>query len=111
MLPRRYRLEAKDFPRVNKEGMAYFSPSFILKKLKKRQENSRFAFIVSKKISAKATERHRITRKAREAVRLLLPYLSCCFDVIIVARPKAKEKIEGIPQEIKELLKKANILR
>ncbi len=111
MLPRQFRLPAENFPKVYKEGATYYSSSFILKKLRKNQKNTRFAFVVSKKISQKSTVRHKITRKAREAVRLLLPSVFSNLDIIIIAKPSAIKNIEKIPQEIKSLLNKAKVFK
>ena len=50
---------------------------------------SRFGFIVSRKVAAKATQRNLIKRRIREVVKNLLPVLKTGQDVLIITKPAA----------------------
>ena len=94
MLPKINRLrKTKDFEGVFKSKKGYFfSKEKILIKVKKNNlENSRFGFVVGRKVSKKATERNLIKRKLREAVRKNLPKIKKGIDVVIVVKPGFKE--------------------
>jgi len=87
MLPKKNCLKKeKDFAKVFKEGQN-FKEDFLYLKIKKNNlKSSRFGFIVSKKVSKKATSRNKIKRRLREIVRIKLPFIKKGIDgVIIVA--------------------------
>lgn len=87
MLPKVNSLKKKkDFEKVFKEGQS-FKESFLYLKIKKNNlKSSRFGFVVSKKISKKATIRNKIKRRLREITRIKLPFIKKGIDgVIIVA--------------------------
>ncbi len=47
---------------------------------------TRFCFIVSKRVDKRATVRHRVKRRLREAVRKRLPELRSGYDVVIIGK-------------------------
>ena len=71
MLARKFRLSgAKNFQRVQKEGQVFQSQNFGVAYIARGDaEPSRFAFIVSTKISKDAVDRNRFKRTMSEAVR------------------------------------------
>lgn len=70
MLPKKNRLNLrKEFSALKKDGKMVNSESFGF--LFKREEFSKFGFIVSTKISKKAVERNLIKRRLSEIVRQL----------------------------------------
>ncbi len=106
MLPLKNRLKKEeDFKKVFKEGRG-FKEGFLY--LKAKKGSLRFGFVVSKKVSPKASVRNKIKRKMREAVQKELPSLKKRADCVIVALPGLKEtgKIE---ESIKKLLRKAKL--
>ncbi|MDP2741078.1 MAG: ribonuclease P protein component [bacterium] len=60
----------KDFETIFKNGKTFKEGFLILKIIKNNLETNRFGFIISQKVSKKATVRNRIKRKLREVVRL-----------------------------------------
>lgn len=71
MLTKENRLrKKKDFEIIFKNGKTFKEGFLILKIIKTNLEKNRFGFIISQKVSKKATVRNRIKRKLREVVRL-----------------------------------------
>jgi len=105
MLPLQNRLKKKkDFERVFKGGRGYQEGFLFLKLLKNGLTVSRFGFVVSQKISKKATLRNKIKRRIREAVRKALPNIKPGFDGVWVALKgleiKDFKETEGIVQKL-----------
>ncbi len=93
MLPKTYRLaKKKDFELVFKNGEAIKGDFLLIKLLKSQLKNSRFGFIVSKKVSNKAHVRNKIKRQMRAVVLKELVNLKKSEDVIIIALPNIKGK-------------------
>ena len=112
MLPKRNRLtKKKDFERVFKEGKKYNLPGgkIYLKIIKNKLKSSRFGFVVSKKISKKATVRNRIKRRLREAVRMKMPEIKKGIDGVIVVVPD--KDFSEVQEEINKIFKKAGIMK
>jgi len=113
MLPKQYRLKKKkDFKLVFEKGKTFNNKFLFLKGAKNALKNSRFAFIVSLKISKKAVVRNRIKRLLREAIREKLDDIKSGFDVVIIAKPEIVNKnYREINKEIEGLLKKAELIQ
>jgi len=60
----------KDFETIFKNGKTFKEGFLILKITNNNLETNRFGFIISQKVSKKATIRNRIKRRLREVVRL-----------------------------------------
>lgn len=119
MLPKEYRLhDYQEIERVKKEGKLFQSPLFGVLILEKTGQPvslssfSRFAFIVSKKVSTKAIERNRIKRVLSESVRLLLPAIKPDIDGVFLGKRNiiGKNKTE-IKQELENVFRKAKLLK
>ena len=102
MLPKKYRLTGKkDFEKVFKAGQGRYAKIIGIKFAKNNLENSRFGFIVSKKVSAKAVVRNKIKRQAREVIRLNLGDIKSGLDIVIICQPEIVEKnYQEIEKEI-----------
>lgn len=88
MLSRKYRLSASPLVvRVLRRGAAYSSDYWLLKWLPNNLSHPRFAFIVSNKISKRATVRNTIKRRLREAVRRYAISKVPNADIILTAKP------------------------
>lgn len=113
MLSRQYRLQKdKDFELVFKEGKIFSSKFLFLKLRKNNLKDSRFGFILSKKISKKSTVRNKIKRKLREIIRKDLDKIRAGFDVVIVVKPEIISKnYRDMSIEIEKLLGKAGLYK
>ena len=112
MLPKNYRLHfKKDFELIFEKGRFVPFSLFNFKLLKNDLQNSRFAFIVSKKISNKAHDRNKIKRQLRAIMNKFIKQIKGNFDVIIITKKNILNKpfleIEG---ELTKSLKKTKLL-
>lgn len=112
MLSKTNRLKRKkDIENVFKRGRGFKEGFLILKIIKNNLKNSRFAFVISRKISRKATLRNKIKRKLSELVRLKIKRVKGGMDFIFVAVPGLEEKdFWEINETINKLFQKAKCL-
>lgn len=114
MLPNKFRItDKRDFENIQGKGKLFQFESFGVVILRKEDKNqSRFAFIVSSKISKDAVDRNRIKRAISESVRLSLIDLQAGYDVVFLAKPiLAKKSTELIMRETREALKELKVLK
>lgn len=107
MLAAIYRLhKQEDFENIKKKGKLYQSTNFGAQVLRKEKDDtSRFAFVVSTKISKHATQRNRVKRAMREAVRHRLDSVGKGFDIVFLPKPGiVKKSTEEIMHEIQKLI-------
>lgn len=81
----------KDFQLVYKTGRSYANKYLVMYVMKNHSERSRIGISVSKKVG-NSVVRHHITRLIREIFRLNESMIETGLDIIIVARPTAKEQ-------------------
>ncbi len=91
MLPKQNRLQSdwsvkKALRRGRRLGTRYFKVSALKRR---RGQHNRFAFIVSLKVSKKAVDRNRLKRRAREAIRKILPETKPAYDFAVNMFPPA----------------------
>ncbi len=113
MLAKKHRLAGRNLlEEVKSKGTLYQSNSFGMIVLKQKETGpSRFAFIVSTKISKKAVDRNRITRRLREAVKENIGEISEGTNVLFLAKKKIIEKEESeITREMKLIFKEAGLI-
>ncbi len=113
MLARQFRLSGQNnFDRVEKEGTLIQADSFGLAFFdRKDKEPSRFGFIVSNKVAKEATQRNRIKRALKSAVRYSLGQMKKGFDAIFLAKQASlRSSTEAMMREVKETLIKANLM-
>jgi ribonuclease P protein component len=82
----------KDIEKVFEKGKGFKEDFLILKIVKNDLENSRFAFVVPRKISKKATLRNKIKRRLRELVRLKIKKIKKGMDLVLLALPGLEKK-------------------
>lgn len=113
MLAKEFRLTgAKNFERVQRKGKVFQSDSFGLAYLKKEGGPSNFGFVVSNKISRRSTERNRIKRALREAVRLSLKQIEGDMDIVFLAKQKiVQRKGDEILEEVTTALRNAGLTK
>ena len=80
-----------DFQRVYKRGKSYANKYLIMYILEKDTQKNRIGISVSKKVG-NSVVRHRITRLIRESYRLNEKKFVGSFDIVVIARPGAKER-------------------
>lgn len=80
-----------DFQRVYKKGKSYANKYLIMYVLEQNTQNNRIGISVSKKVG-NSVVRHRITRLIRESYRLNEKEFVSGLDLVVIARPSAKER-------------------
>jgi len=113
VLPKKNRLKRrKNFERLIKKGSFYKGVFLVLKTIKNEKENTRFGFIVSKKVSKKAVERNKVKRRMREVVRGLLGFVVPGYDVVFFAKKNILGKnFNEIKKEICALMEKSELIK
>ena len=111
MLLKKYRLKKSgDIKGVLKFGRTDREGFLILKTRENNLGVSRFAFLISLKVSKKATVRNRLKRKLSEFVRLNLPKIKNNIDaVLIVASDFSKKDDKETGELISKLFIRAKL--
>ena len=90
MLASNFRLkQQKDFKKTFSTGKAAGSYLFVVKHSQNNVKNSRFAVIVSNKVSKKAVLRNKIRRRVKSWLLEQKENILPGQDVIIITKPKA----------------------
>ena len=93
MLPKINRLTKKiDFDSVFKGGKSVKNDFLIFKILENHLKNSRFGFIVSKKVSNRAVQRNKIKRWLRDLVSKQIKNSKNPIDGVFISLPAIKKK-------------------
>jgi ribonuclease P protein component len=112
MIARQFCLSGREnFEQVEKKGTLVQANSFGMCFLKRKdKENSRFGFIVSNKIAKEATQRNRIKRALKAAVRYSLAEIKEGYNVVFLAKQASlRMSTDQIMREVKETLIKAKL--
>jgi ribonuclease P protein component len=112
MLPKNNRLKKKkDIERVFKKGRSFREDFLIFKTLENDLGYCRFAFIVSKKVSLKATERNKIRRRLSEIIYPNLKKIKSGEDVLLIVMKNAVTKdFKETERAANKLLKAARLI-
>jgi ribonuclease P protein component len=110
MLRRQYRLkESTRIQEIRRTGQSWRNGWVALSRLPGQQQESRFAFSVSRRIG-NAVTRNRIKRLIREAVRQYLPCIRPGWDVLLVARSRARSAtFDQVQRAVAELLQQSRL--
>jgi len=113
VLPKNNRLKKKkDFENIFKRGRSVKEDLLSFKWRPNGLKVSRFGFIVSQKVSKKATVRNKIKRRLREILKLNLPRLEKGIDGIFIAFPGSEERnFYDMEASIKNIFIKTKILK
>ena len=113
MLPQDSRLQnEKDIERVYKKGKSFKEDFLVLKVVKNSLAKSRFAFIVSQKVSKKAVARNKVKRRLRETIKKQTKIITPGFDNLVIARSEAVERnFPEIEKVLIKLLKRAKLIK
>lgn len=108
MLPKENRLKKeKDIERVIRKGKGFKEDFLILKVAGNDLDKIRFCFVVSKKISPKATIRNKIKRRISGLVKLKMNKFKKGIDVMLIALPGLETKdFWEIEEALSRLFKK-----
>lgn len=114
MLPRKHRLPLRtELKRVKKKGTLIQGRLFslLVSHQPKKNQLSRFGFIISTKIHKKAVKRNRVKRLLNEAILGLMPKIKLGFDAIFLAKKKIiGADLKEIEREVKKLFAKAGMV-
>lgn len=113
MLAKQHRLvKQKDFEKVFKRGKAYYTKFLGAKILASQPELNRFGIVISTKVSKKATERNKLKRQIRQAIRELDKKLKSGFDIVIMALPGfLNQDYQAIKGGLERILKGLKIFK
>jgi ribonuclease P protein component len=106
MLPRKNRIKRKkDFKIIFKKARSRKNTLFVFKTTKNNLNLNRFGFVVSQKVSKKATIRNKIRRRLIEAIKTEKESIKPGTDTVIIALPGIEKKnFSEIKKEIKKEL-------
>lgn len=107
MLKKSNRIGArKDFLEIKEKGRMVNSPIFGFLVLVKDDDEKKFAFIISKKISKRAVDRNKIKRYLSQILKNNLEIIkNGTRGLFLVKKDILNKKIEEIEREIKKCLK------
>lgn len=114
MLPQKHRLPLRlRRDQTEKNAQSFSSSLFTLliaQPEDRKNQPSRFATLISKKISPQAVTRNRLRRRILNALRQLLPHLSSGFDILILPKKSIlNADYKKIKQQLINTLKKAHV--
>ena len=81
----------QDFQKVYRKGTSQANRHLVMYVLENRHNKNRLGISVSKKVG-NSVVRHRITRLIRESYRLNETVFKRGLDIVVVARPNAKDR-------------------
>ena len=112
MLPQTNRIKKKrDFETIFKNSLSFKGNLFILKATKNKLGLNRFGFVVSQKVSKKATIRNKIRRRLVEAVRPRIKDIKVGADIVLIALPGIeKKRLSEIEEAIDNTLIKVKLI-
>ncbi|MFA6184561.1 MAG: ribonuclease P protein component [Candidatus Shapirobacteria bacterium] len=106
MLKRENRIRLKkEFAEIKNKGRILYSPLFGFLTCKENDDQKKFGFIVSKKISKKAVDRNRIRRVLSEVVRKKLEKFENGTRVIFLTKKEILgKKYDEVEKEINRII-------
>ncbi len=112
MLPKKNRLtKKKDFDKVFSQGRSVYSGPLGLKFLPNNQENNRFGFLVSTKVSKLAVDRNRLKRQLRAIIDICDSDLKQGHDCVFMTKLGAIDLSFGdLEATVKKLLKSGRLI-
>lgn len=114
MLAKKHRLIGRSIlEEVKKEGALYQADSFgILVRKRKEDKPSKFAFIVSTKISKIAVVRNKAKRRLREAVKQNIDKVAKGYDVVFLTKKTTLERSsKEITSEVEKIFKESGLIK
>ena len=107
MLKRENRIRLrKEFAEIKNKGKILYSPLFGFLTYKENDDQKKFGFIVSKKISKKAVDRNKIRRILSEVVRENLEKFENGTRIIFLTKKEILgKKMKEIEKEVEKFMK------
>ncbi len=100
-----------DFQRVRQQGRNIASRLLILAWAPNNVAQLRVGFVISKRISKRATARNYIKRLLSEAIRPLLPMIPVGWDIVISAKSPVQEaNLQALILDLSAMLRRAQLL-
>jgi len=107
MLPKKHRLDAKEFSRTIENGKSYSSKYFYLKILRNDKGKTMVGVAVSKKLGKSAVHRSYYKRLLRHLLTKSLPGLRAPHNIILTGKENIKDKkFEELEKDAGQLLQK-----
>jgi ribonuclease P protein component len=114
MLPKKRRIERKQFPHILSKGKRFNSPNLLLSVVKTEDNGfqpSKFSFSVSKKVQKKAVDRNKYRRRGYSVVKKYIeiaePGFLCFFSF---KKSLIQPTFDILEKEIGGLLRQAGVL-
>jgi len=108
----------REFEEIRNKGRMYQSPIFGLLVLRRprqtwlRNNESKFAFIISKKISKKAVVRNKIRRLLAESVRVNLKNIKKGYLVLFLVKKEiVGMKFGEVEREVKRMFERVGVVK
>lgn len=114
MLAKKFRLtDKRDFQKVQDKGKTFQSSNFGIAIFERNDDNpTRFAFVISTKISKDAVDRNTIRRHMSETVRLLTNYIKNGCDVVFLAKTSIiKVPADTLVREVRTAVKESGLMK
>ena len=107
MLKRENRIRLKkEFTEVKNKGRILYSPLFGFLTCKENDDQKKFGFIVSKKISKRAVDRNKIRRILSEVVRENLERFENGIRIIFLTKKEILgKKYDEVEKEVEKFIK------
>ncbi len=111
MLPQTNRIKKKkDFETIFKNSRSFKNNLFIFKIANNNLGLNRFGFVVSKKISPKATIRNKVRRRMAESIKAEVLNAKMGIDIVLIALSGVEKKeFSEVKEGINNALAKAGL--
>jgi ribonuclease P protein component len=105
MFPRLYRLSREEIGEISKKGSVKHTPFFSVKYLDLKQSHFKCAFVISKKECKLSVDRNRAKRRARTALREILPEITSIGFIVYVKKAAITVDFEDLANDFKKVFK------